>query len=103
MLSVATTPAVDDQVVVHVDGELDLDTAPGLVERLEQLADGGNALVVLDLAGLSFCDSSGMQAFVRLHEHGQRTGFQVLLRNINPNVQRVLDVSGVGDIVNIDR
>ncbi len=53
--------------VVVVNGELDAGTAPGLGRQLEPLADAGR-LLVLDLAGLRFCDCAGLNLFLRLQQ-----------------------------------
>ena len=55
---------VDDLVVVHLDGEVDMGNADRLVRRvlhaLQELDSNGRA-VVLDLTGLTYLDSSGLR------------------------------------------
>jgi anti-anti-sigma factor len=46
-------------VVVFVDGELDLETAPGLRPALAEMI-ARYPEVVLDLSGLEFCDCYGL-------------------------------------------
>ena len=48
----------DGLVIVVVDGELDIHSAPGLGEALKPAADAGRRLS-LDVASLRFCDSPG--------------------------------------------
>jgi anti-sigma B factor antagonist len=63
-------------MVVEVQGNLDLSTAPKLCARLapSRMRRGSN--VVLDLSGVAFCDSSGLRPILRAaHEivvHGGR-------------------------------
>ena len=53
--------------VVVVDGELDVATTPGLGEELTPLAEAGRDLV-LDLAGVRFCDCAGLSLFLRVQK-----------------------------------
>ena len=50
--------------IVAVDGELDVGTAPGLDGQLASLANTGSHLI-LDLAGVRFCDCAGLSLFLR--------------------------------------
>ena len=59
--------------VVVVNGELDAGTAPGLGGQLEPLADTGSHLI-LDLAGLLFCDCAGLNLFLRLQRRARAVG-----------------------------
>lgn len=61
----ATSPPV-----VSLTGELDLSTAPQLIEGVDRLSDDGHPAVTLDLAALSFIDSSGLKAFAALGQRG---------------------------------
>jgi anti-anti-sigma factor len=82
---------------VEVRGEVDLATAPDLeaVVRtaLEHAPDG----VVLDLAQLTFIDSSGLRALVALAKDADSRGTSLALRNLPRHAQRVLELTGLGD------
>jgi anti-sigma B factor antagonist len=54
-------------------------------------------LVVLDLAGVSFCDSSGLRVLIEMRRRADdaRTGFR--LAAPTPEVDRLLDLSGIHD------
>ena len=63
-----------DHVVVSAHGVLYFDTLQPLQDALLVQVARDNARVVLDLAGVSQCDSSGLNLFVRAyklaHQHG---------------------------------
>jgi anti-sigma B factor antagonist len=62
-LEVSTTSS-GDYTVLAVSGEVDMDSAPRLRELvLEQLTDGRN-LLVIDMSGVTFMDSSGLSVLV---------------------------------------
>ncbi|HEX8105175.1 MAG TPA: STAS domain-containing protein [Solirubrobacteraceae bacterium] len=64
-----------DAMRVVVSGELDMATGPRLEEELRRAQAGGHREVVLDLTGVTFFDSTGLQvvldAEVRAREGGQ--------------------------------
>lgn len=50
--------------VVRPVGQVDVDTAQELKEKLKEVAEGGASLVVVDLGEVDFIDSSGLSALV---------------------------------------
>ena len=60
----AVTHALQDGIIVlRVSGELDLSTAPELCHELD-LARAGAERIVVDLAEVEFCDSTGLRALM---------------------------------------
>jgi anti-sigma B factor antagonist len=93
---------VDDRrppAVLSVGGDLDLNTAPELMQALTRLVDGGERRVVVDLAGVGFCDSSGLSVLVRVRNRLTGLGGSVTLAAPTPIVQRVLEISGLDEIL----
>ena len=89
--------SADDVIVVVVEGEHDIYTAPTLRERLDEALErrGG---VVVDLTAATFVDSSVLGALEdarrRAIESGQ--GFVVCVgETVEPGVQRILDITGL--------
>jgi anti-sigma B factor antagonist len=64
-LLVATRP-VPGCTVVEMRGELDMATSAQLLESLQRLVDAGDRHLVVDLAEVSFMDSSGLGALVTI-------------------------------------
>ena len=77
---------------LRLEGELDLATAPFLKEALVDL--GSERAVHLDLALLTFLDSSGLQVIVALAQSldGNRS---VVLVNPSTAVRRCLEITGI--------
>jgi anti-anti-sigma factor len=50
--------------------------------------------VTVDLAGLEFCDSSGLATFLRFHREAERAGSTLVLRSPQPNVRRMFELTG---------
>ncbi len=78
---------------LRVTGELDLVTAPVLRTELELRRDGA-AEVALDLAGVSYIDSTGLVLLLEATREAQAAGWTLLLgRDISPAVTRLLQVT----------
>jgi anti-sigma B factor antagonist len=81
---------------VALQGELDFETAFDVEMRLEQ-AIGRADVVVVDLSGLDFIDSTGIGTLLEAHKAAQRQGTSLKLLPGKPPVQRVFEVAGLLD------
>jgi anti-anti-sigma factor len=78
--------------IVRMSGELDLATSDRLSALLGELTD---QTVVVDLAALTFIDSSGIAALVAAKDRLRSAGRELLLTRPQPNVDRVLEMTGL--------
>ena len=78
---------------VTVAGEVDLATAPKLRSAL--LATGGD--VTVDLAQVSFMDSSGLAALVAACKHTTGSGHRFEVRHETELVERTMKLTGIYD------
>ncbi|MER5727542.1 STAS domain-containing protein [Streptomyces sp. NPDC002138] len=84
-------------VVVRPVGEIDLDTAPALRLALtEALAHASPARpVVVDCGRVTFCDSSALNTLIAARRTAQESGAAVRLTDLNPQLLRLLEMTGV--------
>jgi anti-anti-sigma factor len=90
----------DGLVVVVVDGELDIHSAPGLGEALAPAADAGRHLIV-DVAGLRFCDCAGLSRFLRTQERARAAGGSLRLAAPTTSMRRLITVARMSDILTV--
>jgi len=101
LLDVVALPG--PQTTLALAGELDPGTAPDLQARIDDLvADVAVTRVVLDLAQVSFLDSSGLRVLVAANEALRARTAELVLRGPDPNVRRVLEVTGLTDLITIE-
>jgi len=81
--------------ILSMPAELDLATADGLVEQGYAAIARSARLLLLDLTGLSFCDASGLSAFVRIANHADAAGCRFGLIAPRPPVAKILRISGL--------
>ena len=83
----------DGVAVVQPRGELDLVTVETLRAALDAIKS--TERLVLDLRGLSFMDSTGLQLLVALHRRAQRDGLQLTLVAPAAPVDRAIQLCGL--------
>ncbi|MDL4818538.1 STAS domain-containing protein [Actinomadura opuntiae] len=67
-------------VVVELGGELDVATAPAVIDQVSRLLTMVSPpRIALDLTQVTFCDSSGLNAFVRLWKRAAAAGGELVL------------------------
>jgi anti-anti-sigma factor len=81
-------------------GEVDIETAPIVNDRLEDVRAVGFGRVVLDLCETTFIDSAGLHLAVEWHERARRDGFTFGLTRGPYAVQRTFDAAGIGAALN---
>jgi anti-sigma B factor antagonist len=92
-LEIAVSSRPDGAIVLALEGELDLGTAPVLAHRLQTLPGGPPWRVVLDLAQLTFVDSRGISVLVAGSHGLEASEGWLRLAAPTPNVRRVLEIA----------
>ena len=85
----------EDMVVVRPTGEIDIATGPMLEEQVEALVDAGIRRCAIDLTGVEFIDSAGLQMVLASRAALRRVGGDFTLKGASPSVARILDISGM--------
>jgi anti-sigma B factor antagonist len=85
----------DGHVVVSAQGELYIDTLQPLQDALLVQVAREHPRVVLDLAGVSQCDSSGLNLFVKAHRMADQHGGEFRLAAPGPTVRRLLALTNL--------
>jgi anti-anti-sigma factor len=85
-----TVTVVDaDHVVAAISGEFDLSAGPRVVEGLRPHLD---AHVTVDLAEVTFMDSSAIQCLLQLHTEALARDGRLTAGEFSPVVRRVLEL-----------
>jgi anti-sigma B factor antagonist len=89
-----------DATVVTLCGELDVASSPGLSDELAGIIEAGTTDLVIDLAKLAFIDSTGLSAILRATSKLEKG--HLVLREPNPMVRQVLEITGLTRTVRIE-
>jgi anti-anti-sigma factor len=89
----------DGAVVLGLDGEFDLAAAAVLRRHLDAAAARAAHGVVLDLAEVSFVDSSGLRELLRAEAALRDGGKRLVLAALQPAVVRLLELTGASEAI----
>lgn len=94
-VSVERVSSTDGVVTLRVSGQLDVETGPELDRHLA--AAGAEAVnrIVLEFDGVDFMDSSGIAVLLGAAGRGAR----LELRNPSKAVRRVIDITGLTEVL----
>jgi anti-sigma B factor antagonist len=95
-----TTAGCGSSAVVALRGELDVTDAATVAAQLTAAAALDQVLIV-DLAGLDFIDSSGIAALARARAHARQAGGDLLLAAPQRQVLRVLTITRLIDVFGV--
>jgi anti-sigma B factor antagonist len=92
---VVSTERIGNRLVVTLRGPLDLGTRDAMVSAVADGIGPGVAEIELDVHRVTFCDSSGLAAFVGLRRSAANEGKRLYLRNPSTQLARILDITGL--------
>ena len=83
----------DSRASLALRGELDISSAPMLEEALRRLEAGGPSLLVIDLRGLEFMDSTGLRTLVSADQRAREAGRRLAIVRGPEAVDRIFHVT----------
>ena len=84
------------EAVVTLVGEIDMSTVQRLAKVVdEMLVTDVPPRIVLDLSGVTFCDSQGLGTLVVLSRKATLAQSYLILTNVGDFLLRVLDITGL--------
>jgi anti-anti-sigma factor len=87
--------------VLCPSGEVDLATVGKLEEALETHVQSGDVNVAVDLTRVTFMDSTGLRTLLAANQNLTELGHRLALIVSGGPVDRLLDISGVGQTLEI--
>ncbi|MER5258800.1 MULTISPECIES: STAS domain-containing protein [unclassified Streptomyces] len=81
--------------VVELAGELDYDSCSQLRELLPKLTLRADQQLVVDLTGITFCDSSGISALIAARNHALAARADIALAAVPGHISRILGMVGL--------
>jgi len=97
-----TSRSQGDHLVLALAGEIDLYTAPRLqTELTAALAAAESGQIVVDMSGVEFCDSTGMNVLLAAHRQATEKGGDLTLAAPRAPVRKILEVTGLQSVFTI--
>ncbi|GAB3110375.1 hypothetical protein GCM10027055_09590 [Janibacter alkaliphilus] len=87
--------------VVHVQGDVDVTSAPSMREAIDALILAGHRRMVLDLTDVSFIDSTGLGVVVGRLKGLRRSAGVLTVAASHERVLRVLGITGLDTVLDV--
>lgn len=87
----------DRSLILRVEGELDIATAPSLDTQLERAQMLDVTTIVVDLDEVGFIDSSGLEVLIRHAALSSSDGGRLRLTKGSAQAQRLFELTGTSD------
>lgn len=92
-----------DTLIVTVSGELDHHIAAKLRTKIDSMLGGEVKNIIFDFSELVFMDSSGVGMIMGRYKAVQKAGGSVIVAAARPQVERILKISGLMNIVRVEK
>ena len=87
---------------MSLGGEIDLYTAPRVPGELVSLLSGDSPVqVIVDMSGVEFCDSTGMNVLLAAHRKAREQGGDLELAAPRPAIRKILQVTGLESVFTV--
>jgi anti-sigma B factor antagonist len=83
------------EAAVEVAGELDMDTADQAFGYVQKIINRHRGPVVVSLAGVSFCDATGLRALVRMANYADQANCPFRVTSPSPRLTKLMRMAGL--------
>ena len=91
----------DGKTLVTLDGRLDTTNADQFQQDITPLMEGEKPNIDIDCNGLTYTSSQGLRVFLMLQKSIMARHGTMVMRNMNPRVKEVFDITGFSNIITI--
>lgn len=91
----------DNKILVVLDGRLDTSNADQFQQDIAPLMEGDKPNIDIDCTAMSYTSSQGLRLFLMLQKSVMARGGKMVMRNMNPQVKEVFDITGFSNIITI--
>ena len=98
---IVTIKEQDGKTMVILDGRIDSTNANQFQDDLAPLMEGEHPDIDIDCTKLTYTSSQGLRVFLLLQKSVVSRDGQMVLRNMNPRVKEVFDITGFSNIITI--
>ena len=87
--------------VLQLEGEIDLHVSPEVAESLRTMIEKKPRRVVVDLANVTYLDSSGLAVLIEGMQNVQEYGGNFALANVQESVQHIFEIARLDQVFQI--
>lgn len=98
---IVTINKQNEKTFVILDGRVDSTNAEQFQKDIAPLMEGDNPDIDIDCTELTYTSSQGLRVFLLLQKSVVARKGKMVLRNMNPRVKEVFDITGFSNIITI--
>ena len=91
----------DNKTFVVINGRIDTTNVDQFQQAINKLMEVERPDIDIDCTALSYTSSQGLRSFLTLQKSVMKNGGKMVLRNMNPQVKEVFDITGFSNIITI--
>jgi len=88
----------NDVTILSITGNIDALTSNTLTDYIKAQITSGNVKLIADVGGVDYTSSAGLRVMLAAVKETRALNGDMRLANIQPNVQKVLELSGFTSI-----
>lgn len=89
------------KTLVVLKGRIDTSNADQFQQDIAPLMEGEHPDIEIDCSEMTYTSSQGLRIFLLLQKSINARGGKMVLRNMNPQVKEVFDITGFSNIITI--
>lgn len=90
-----------EKTLVVLDGRIDSTNADQFQQDIASLMEGEKPDIDFDCTNMTYTSSQGLRVFLLLQKSVMARDGKMVLRNMNPRVKEVFDITGFSNIITI--
>jgi anti-sigma B factor antagonist len=91
----------DSLTVCHVDGEIDINTAPEIKKAFDKLISKKEPKIVVNFSRVTYVDSSGLATLVEILKNMRSYGGKMRLANMSPKIKSLFEITKLEKLFDI--
>lgn len=98
---IVTINKQEKKTLVTLDGRIDSTNADQFQQDIAPLMEGDNPDIDIDCTNMTYTSSQGLRVFLLLQKSVVARNGKMVMRNMNPRVKEVFDITGFSNIITI--
>lgn len=91
----------ENKSIVVLNGRIDTSNADQFQQDITPLMEGENPDIDIDCTDMTYTSSQGLRIFLMLQKSVMARGGKMVMRNMNPQVKEIFDITGFSNIITI--
>lgn len=91
----------NEKTLVALDGRIDSTNADQFQQDFAPLMEGSNPDIDIDCTNMTYTSSQGLRIILLLQKSVMARKGKMVMRNMNPRVKEVFDITGFSNIITI--